>query len=163
MNRIVTAWQRSQAKSKYEGPDTFVFGDEKFQIQDEEEMAQRKKPDLGPHINSDEKKVSETLVDIDRIQKELLPDDFNSVIRTIKRTRMDEVIYLRNATEASLKRLKVRRDKRQSVKGLPDASDHHDFGSIVTWMSKLQNKKTYKKAIKQLVAIDATANARILA
>ena len=70
--------------------------------------------------------------------------------------------YRGQASEALLtletrmkKRLKLKRDLTKAIKGIPNGRDQVDHGTLFTWMNKLTNKD--KKAIRQLIAIDATA------
>lgn len=91
---------------------------------------------------------------MDNVQVELPRDHFNNVIRYLKNCSLDRVNNLRSATFAAMKRLGVQRDLDSAVKGVPNGSDQGDIRSIIVWMDKIT--KTDKKAIKQLVAIDAT-------
>ena len=86
--------------------------------------------------------------------------EFNSIIRQIKKSSEDRVAVLRTATHAALKRLKVRRAVSKAVKGpAPEGSDQSDGQSFAVWTQRLQKKDV--EAVKQLVAIDATATVRI--
>jgi hypothetical protein len=89
------------------------------------------------------------------MQIALLPRHFATVVRVIKKARIEQVNNLRGASFRALKRLGVKRDLTKAVKGLPEGSDQQDFQSIFQWMDKIGPEN--KKAVRQLVAIDATA------
>ncbi len=92
------------------------------------------------------------------LQKEMPSGQFDAVIRMLKKTGMDRVTAVRTATFKTLKRLKVKRDMPKAVKGIPEGTDDHNIMSIVVWLDRVA--KEDKKAIKQIVKMDATAVAR---
>lgn len=86
----------------------------------------------------------------------MLPqNDFNTVIRMIRRGDVNIVSQLRTVTFNKLKELKVDRDKSKAVTSTPAGSDQVDVMSIVNWINGIQADQ--KRAIWQLIAIDATA------
>lgn len=93
------------------------------------------------------------------IEKELPQRDFDSVIRMIKTARLDVVKSLRTATQAAMARLGVGAGRTRSVKGVPEGSDQHDVGSIVTWMNKVLREDA--GAIAQIIVMDVTARVRL--
>lgn len=89
----------------------------------------------------------------------MLPDNqFNNIIRFVRRGSADEVAQIRHATFSTLKRLGVGRDVSKAVVKTPSGSDQVDTQSIVVWMNQIQIHE--KKSVAQLIAIDATAVAR---
>ena len=114
------------------GRDSIGLGDEKLQFEEKPKMP---------------------------VQVELNPQQFNHVIRQIKNAAIDRAKLIRTATHSTLKRLKVKRDVSKAVKGIPKGSDQGNVGTILTWLERIG--PTDKKAIRQLVAIDATAVARM--
>ena len=92
------------------------------------------------------------------IQKELPVNHFNNVIRSIHRADRDRVMWLRNVTFYTLRKLRVGRDLSKAVGKMPAGSDQCDTGSIHTWCEKILPTDTV--AVAQLVAIDATAVSR---
>lgn len=88
-----------------------------------------------------------------------LPDNqFNNVIRVIKKSQVDRVKNIRQISFDTLKRLKVKRDLSKAVKGIPKGSDQTNVRAIIDWMNKVERKN--KWAVRQVVAIDATAVVR---
>lgn len=92
-----------------------------------------------------------------------LPDtQFNDVIRMIKRSRVDNVELLVIGARARLKELKARPKPDKAVSGVPEGNNQVNVGSIVTWMNKIDRKKKgFKRSIRQLVVIEATATKRL--
>lgn len=114
---------------------------------------------------------SEDTVDIDGENRTMaergrLPDEvielsrghFNNVIRLIARLPLTEVGMIRTLTYNSLKRIGVKRDLTKAILGVPRGSSQTDVNSIRQWMDKI--RATDKRAVKQLIAIDATVCAR---
>lgn len=93
------------------------------------------------------------------VEKHLPKRQFDSVIRLIKTSPLDRVKAIKTATFQALKRLKIKRDVRHARKTLPKGSDQGDVRSIVVWLEKI--KPGDKKAIDQLIAIDATCCRRV--
>lgn len=82
----------------------------------------------------------------------------NNVIRMILNGRTSDAEQIRNATYNALRRIGAKRDKTKAVSSAPDGSDQVDVRSVVVWAGNVQSG--YKKAIRQLVTIDATAVSR---
>ena len=91
--------------------------------------------------------------------KELLPNQFNNVIRQIKRAHIDRAASIRTVTFMALKRLGIKRNKSKAVEGMPEGSDQGNVRAIIEWLDKIDRKD--KEAIAQLIAIDATATVRV--
>ncbi|KKN88367.1 hypothetical protein LCGC14_0249300 [marine sediment metagenome] len=89
---------------------------------------------------------------------ELLGYQFDNVIRGIKTSSLERAKQVRHVTYNELKRLGVKRNKSKAIKGIPKGSDQTNLGSTYTWMYAIEPNQ--KKAIRQLVIIDATAVAR---
>ena len=92
------------------------------------------------------------------IQKHLLKNHFNNIIRVIRKSEVERVMVLRTATYNALKALKVKRDTSKAVSKLPPGSDQTDLMSVIRWIDKIAPGDT--EAIQQLVRIDATAVVR---
>jgi len=92
------------------------------------------------------------------VQKELPVNHFNNIIRLLHQVDRERVLWVRHVTFTNLKRLGVKRDSTKAVVKMPAGSNQCDTGSIRDWCTKL--KPGDAAAIKQLVAIDATAFAR---
>ncbi len=89
------------------------------------------------------------------VEKHLPENHMNNIIRVIKMSSMDVVKEIKTATFLALKRLGVKRRVVNARKKIPKGSDQVDIGSFVTWLNKVQVED--KKAIEQIVIIDATA------
>ena len=104
------------------------------------------------------------------VQMQLLKRHFSSIIRLIKRSRLDRVEQIRHATYETLRNLGVKRDLSKVVNRTPTGSDQGDVSSILAWIKKIREPaegadkstvKDFRQAVKQVVAIDATAVARV--
>ena len=150
MNQFVDSWNRSQER-EYKGPDSVTMDGEKFLLE-ESEMVD---------------KPFEAFV-------ALSMSDYNlsSLVRQIKNVGIGRVKVLKTITFSNLKRLGLKRDKSKAVAGIPKGSDQDNFQSFAVWCSKLTSEKftkkdeknreeDRKKALAQLVTIDATAAARV--
>ena len=85
---------------------------------------------------------------------------FNTIIRSIKRGSIGNAAEFKTATFYVMKRLGVKRNTAKVIKGkIPDGSDQIDIGSFVSWANKVL--LTDRKAVRQIIAIDATACIRI--
>jgi len=93
------------------------------------------------------------------VDKHLPEGQFNNVIRMIKLGSIDQVKSLKTATWNTLKRLDISRNKAVAKVKVPKGSDQVDIGSLIAWMGKVELGD--KKAVKQVVAIDATACRRV--
>jgi hypothetical protein len=149
MNQIVRSWIKYQERPKYDGPDSVDIDGEKLVIGDD--MAERKKKDLGPHFGSFKPVYEQPSGALDSTS-------FNNVIRMIKIAESDRVFHLRHATFTALRKLRVARDLDEAVSGMPKGSSQADFGSIITWIKSIAKDDT--SAVNQLLAIDATCCVR---
>ena len=93
------------------------------------------------------------------VVKYLPENQFNNVIRAIKTGSLERVKEYKTATFFALKRLGAKRRVVNAKRKVPDGSDQVDVGSFITWLNKVQVGD--KKAIAQIVAIDATACRRV--
>ena len=84
---------------------------------------------------------------------------FKWVIRQIKTGKIDRVKSIEVGTLAAVKRLGVKRDPTKAVRGIPVGPDQGNVRTILDWLDRV--KPENKRAIKQVIAIDATAAARI--
>ncbi len=84
---------------------------------------------------------------------------FNNIIRSINRSNVATAGSIETATKNALERLGVERDVSKAVTSLPKGSDQGDVGAIVAWLKKIQSNN--KRAIRQIVVIDATAAKRV--
>jgi len=85
---------------------------------------------------------------------ELEKNEFNSVIRQVRKTSSENVAFLRDATYNKLKELGVKRDMEYAVEKTPMGSDQLDTGSLVAWIKKVDKEDW--PAVRQLLSIDAT-------
>lgn len=117
----------------------------------------------GPDgIELDEEKVTFRLAEdlVMAVETALPEDQFNTVVRWIKRTEVDKVSQLLAMLDAGMKRLGLRGNYRKAVVGeIPAGSDHLDTGSINDWMARIE--KADKAAKRQVVALHATAFMRV--
>ena len=93
------------------------------------------------------------------VVKELSGDQFDNVIRFIKRSAVTRIGGIKTSTAATLERLGKKPNPAKAVAGTPDGSDQGNVRSIQEWLDKVQPGD--RKAIRQVVAIDATAAQRI--
>ena len=93
------------------------------------------------------------------VEKHLPDNQFNNIIRLVKMADLERVKHIKTATFLALKRLKAKRRVVNAKRKIPKGSDQVDIGSFITWMSKVQ--AVDKKAIEQIVSIDATACRRV--
>lgn len=120
-------------------------------------MAERKKPQTEPVLDNSAVRDNPKL-EKSKVVKALSKQHFNNVIRFIKKAPLERVLTLRTVSFNTLKRLQVKRDPSKVVVGIPKGSDHGDVGTLKTWMDSVTPKN--KRAVKQIVQIDATCCAR---
>lgn len=113
---------------------------------------------------------------------ELPHGQFDNVIRFIKLSTFERARMIQRTTESTLGRLEVGRDPSKAVKGLPDGSDEGNVRNVLLWLGLVEGKnkevaalskeekatkeskaaiRSLRNAIAQVVAIDATATARM--
>ena len=92
---------------------------------------------------------------MENVIKELPKNQFSNTIRMIRRGDSGQAMVMRTATWNTLNVLGVKRDVSKAMKSTPKGSDQVDMMSIIRWMGKITIQD--KKAIRQLVQIDATA------
>ena len=149
MSDLVKAWSESQeriARVEAEGqPDSLTLGGVKIEFPREENMGKAKTGD--------------------RQLKVLLPHQFDNIIRQIKRGAFDSVGLIKGATDRTLERLNVKPQPQRAVTGIPNGSNDANSSALLGWMEKLtlEDKRTKpgKRAVRQLLAINATATARL--
>ena len=122
---------RVQKKPVYDGPDALVIDGIKLQF---------------------EEKNMPVLVELNKAQ-------YNKTIRMVKQAGIDRLKFVRTATYVALKRLGVKRDLTKAAKKTPYGSEQYNTGNLVAWLARVSSSD--KKAVKQIVAIDATAVARM--
>lgn len=127
MNQIVQAWNRCSNRKKHEGPDSLTVEDITVQFDKDSDMK----------------------------TEALTSEQFDTIIRLVKEAELGRVNGIRGLTFSAMKRLQVKRDKMKAVKGIPKASCQVNLGSFTTWLSSVC--KDNKKAMEQIIAIDATA------
>jgi len=89
-----------------------------------------------------------------------LPDNqFDNIIRMIKKVDSEKLDVLATAVTDTMSRLKFKRDVSKAVKGVPDGSDQTDIMSIVVWLKKVPRRNRVTK--RQVVTIDATIASRM--
>lgn len=90
---------------------------------------------------------------------ELPKNQYRNVIRFLSEASLSNVLELKTITYINLKRLGVKRNLTKAIKfNSRRGSVQVDVGSIRNWLRLVTTKD--KKAIAQLVAIDATACSR---
>lgn len=85
----------------------------------------------------------------------LPPNQFNNIIRLVRRGSAEQVAQIRQITFDTLKRLGAPREAERAVAKTPAGSDQVDMGSIVSWMQNVSADDW--DSIRQVIAIDATA------
>lgn len=116
-------------------------------------MANRKKPETGPILDS------KSDADDRGVNLAMEPHQFNKIIRLIKHGDISRVIQLQAATAEHMQRLRKSRDLKKAVPGpAPEASHQVNIQDFVRWAERLT--KRARRAVGQLVAIDATLHAR---
>jgi len=149
MNRIVNLFNKSeQRRLKNIVPDSITIDGQETQLERSEEMADRKAPHTAAILDGSPPQKS-------KVDLTLPKNHFNNVIRSIKKSSLDRVQSVRHQTHSTLKRLKLERDLTKAIKGIPKGSEQVDHGTLFTWMNKITSGD--KKAIRQVIAIDATA------
>ena len=89
----------------------------------------------------------------------MLPkNQFNNVIRLLRRADISTVNTIRNVTYSKMKELGLKRDESKAAQKTPKGSDQVDVQSLVVWINSI--KPDEKRAHWQLIEIDATAVAR---
>lgn len=89
----------------------------------------------------------------------MLPkNQFNNVIRLLRRADIETVNTIRNVTYRKMKELGLKRDVSKAAQSTPNGSDQVDVQSLVVWINAI--KPDEKRAQWQLIEIDATAVAR---
>jgi tetrahydromethanopterin S-methyltransferase subunit H len=73
---------------------------------------------------------------------------------------IERVETLAAVASDKLAELRVKPDKTKAAKGLPRGSDQWNDGSVIAWIRKVA--KTEAAAVAQLVAIQATAEQRLV-
>ena len=85
--------------------------------------------------------------------------DFNSVLRFVRRGNFDSVRQLRTVTFETLRRLGMPRNTQLAPQGkCPYGSDHVDVGSLRDWMSRVSVEDV--ECVQQIQVIDAAVVAR---
>ncbi len=127
MKNLVKQWKAYEARPKYDGPDALIIDGEKLHF---------------------EEKNMPVLVELNKAQ-------YNKIIRMVKQAGVERLKFVRTATYVALKRLGIKRDLTKAAKKTPHGSEQHNTGDLVTWLARVSPTDT--KAIRQIMAIDATA------
>lgn len=85
--------------------------------------------------------------------------DFGTFVRMVKNASFSDVLGMKAAVDANLKRLKVRARGVAPVAGMPAGSNQCDVGSMVSWAASVT--KADQPAKDQLLKLAATINARV--
>lgn len=86
-------------------------------------------------------------------------NQFDNVIRYIKRAEAEKVEQLEAAVLRVVREQRLRTRHVATVSGVPAGSDQFDAGSLVTWLSKVRREDG--EAAAQVKQIAATAAARL--
>lgn len=89
----------------------------------------------------------------------LHPNRFDTVIRWIKDSSLESVNQLDLTVTKTLKRLKIKRNRKEGVKGIPKTDNEMNSHSFNTWLDGVALKD--KEAIDQIKIIKATINNRL--
>lgn len=92
-------------------------------------------------------------------QAEMDRQRFRDVVRMIKKASPDRARQIKQATFAALKRLGKKRNPAKAVAGMPDGTDTFNVRTLFDWMDAI--KPGDRRAIRQLVELDATADATV--
>ena len=117
-------------------------------------MATRKAPETKPQPSLDKSN------DKDLTDHVLSTGEFDHWVRILKISSVGIVGQVKTAADDQLERLGVQPDRTKAVAGVPDGSDQVDVRAFITWAEKLTRR--HRKAVGQLVALQATAAARSL-
>lgn len=126
-------------------------------------MAERQQPETGPILDNsyENDRAKEGVPGENKIVHAFRPEQLKSVIRIIRSRNIEEIKPLLTQTHATLKRLGVSRDLEENwPAGIPDGSDHFDFGTFKTWTEGITKEDA--DSIAQLVTIDATAKMKVI-
>lgn len=134
MNSIVRLWERSLARPKPAATDTVNIDGEDYV------MADRK---LSPKML---KNVALTGRQLDNL------------VTMVLEAPLPTVLQIRTATFNALKRVGVGRDTTKAAGKNPHGSVQVDVGSVLDWLARVTPAD--KKAVAQLVMLDATCCAR---
>jgi len=116
-------------------------------------MAARKKPELGPVVDS-------SVADDSTGQTFMLGEaDFNRYVRMCFYGKAGEVQQLRDTAASHLKRLRAKPNASKAVTSPKEASEQYNLQSLYRWMEKLE--RGYRKAVGQLTVLHATASRRL--
>ena len=127
MSNLIQAWQRYQARQKYEGPDVAMLDGHTIVLNEESQMP---------------------------LEFALPKHHMDNLIRFIKKSPLERVLQIKQHTWNTLKRLELKRDVRLARKKVPKGSDQGDVGSVITWLNRVP--KTDEKACRQVRVVDAT-------
>ena len=128
MNRLVDIWNKHQANKKSDVPDGLTFGDVVVEFREDKEMTYDTSLDKG---------------------------QIRALVAAIKSMHNEKANSLRRVSFDTLKRLGVKRDMEKAIAGIPSNTNlQFNEASVVAWMNNIDPNDT--KAVKQLVAIDAT-------
>ena len=94
-----------------------------------------------------------------KMSQALPKNHLNNILRLIKRSGLNQVEAIRTLAYKTRRRLGVKRDLRTAAKKIPKGSNQCSIGSIASWMKRVDG--TEAEAVRQVVAIDATATQRI--
>lgn len=121
-------------------------------------MAQRKAPQVEPVLDNSAVNEDPTL-EVSKVIKHLPDNQFGTVIRFVKTSTLDEVECLRLPVIRKLQEVDATRDMALARSRMPRGSDQIDVGSILTWISKIQEGDV--ESVNQLLIIDATIAEKI--
>ncbi len=140
MNVLVDAWdQVEERKDRLRQRDSIVIDGEERLFEEKKEMA--------------------------GVEYRLGRDRYRKYLRLAKSMKLEDVISLRTITWETLKRLRVPRDLKKAVKGVPKGSDQVNVSDVVTWLRSIPaegQRKYDRRTVRQLVALDATLHWRVV-
>lgn len=86
-------------------------------------------------------------------------NQFNSVIRAVRKLSTDKTLAIGVTAAARLTELKVNRDLSEAILTTPEGSDQFDPSSLVSWIKRVQVGDI--DSVQQLIQIDATYQSRL--
>lgn len=118
-------------------------------------MAQRKKS--KQHVLTDAAPMPS------KVDLRMPKPQFDAVVRFIKTVAISRVIQLGLMMTATLSKLGKRSNAAKAVRGIPDASDQVNIGSVGTWLGSVRagRKNHGNGAVSQVIVLDATVTARL--
>lgn len=92
---------------------------------------------------------------------ELPPNQYRHYLRVLQRLEPAACRAIAETAAGHLGRLGKKTDPTKATTELFDGALDVDVGTMLSWMAKVNNPKEHRRAIKQLIVIQATAASRV--